>query len=147
MSPLRGGTTLKYYSSWRDTESDSESPHSALYGGECCSSLSWQAFRTLHRPRLVTALLVEVSLELLVPWCNSSFTIIEGERNVVEFVPKSFSIVSYLPTFLLRKNIVNKNIYICMDQIAQRTLANIKNVQREVLIPSDRLRSTHSHAH
>lgn len=33
-----------------------------------------------------------------------------------------------------------------MDQIVQRTLANIK-VQREVLVPSDRLRSTHSHAH
>lgn len=34
-----------------------------------------------------------------------------------------------------------------MDQIVQRTLANIKKVQREVLVPSDRLRSTHSHAH
>ncbi|MPC10332.1 hypothetical protein E2C01_002966 [Portunus trituberculatus] len=88
--------TVTVFSKCRLWEAEQHSSITAAGG-----TLKVTAFRTLHRPRLITALLVEVSLELLVAGCNSSFTIIQGERNVVEFVPKSFSIVSYLPTFLL----------------------------------------------
>ena len=62
-------------------------------------------------------------------WCVTRPSPLNRERGMLWSLYQNHLASCHICQHFFYENIVNKNIYICMDQIAQRTLANIKNVQ------------------